>query len=111
MEQHLGCIQNDSSLVCYLKKSLYDLKQVPQALYAKMDNFLVDIGFSRCHSDPNVYTKKVGDQPIILALYVDDLILIGSDPKLLNHVKSNLKNKFEMTNIGHLNYFLGLQVF
>jgi hypothetical protein len=93
----LGYVQNDSNLVCHLKKSLYGLKQAPRAWYAKMDNFLLDIDFSRCHSDPNVYTKKVGSHLIILVLYVDDLILTGSDPKLLNHVKTNLKKKFEMT--------------
>jgi hypothetical protein len=65
-----------------------------------MDNLLIDIRFSRCHSDPNVYTKKVGIHLIILVLYVDDLILTGSDSKLLNHVKTNLKKKFEMTNLG-----------
>jgi hypothetical protein len=75
-----------------------------------MDNFLLDTDFSRCHSDPNVYTKKVGIHLIILFLYVDDLILTGSDPKLLNHVKTNLKKKFEMTDLGYLHYFLGLQV-
>jgi hypothetical protein len=100
MEQPLGYVQNDSSLVCHLKKSLYGLKQAPRAWYAKMDNFLLDIGFSRCHSDPNVYTKKVGSHLIILFLYVDDLILTGSDPKLLNHVKTILKKKFEMTDLG-----------
>jgi hypothetical protein len=75
-----------------------------------MDNFLIDTGFSRFHYDPNVYTKKVGSHLIILVLYVDDLILIGSDSKILNHVKTNLKKKFEMTNLGFLHYFLGLQV-
>jgi hypothetical protein len=75
-----------------------------------MDNFLIATGFSRCHSDPNVYTKKVGSHLIILVLYVDDLILTGSDSKLLNHVKTNLKKKFEMTDLGFLHYFLGLQV-
>jgi hypothetical protein len=76
-----------------------------------MDNFLIDIRFSRCHSDPNVYTKKVGSHLIILILYVDELILTGSDSKLLNHVKTNLKKKFEMTDLGFLHYFLGLHVF
>jgi hypothetical protein len=75
-----------------------------------MDCFILDTGFPKCHSDPNVYTKKVGIHIIILFLYVDDLILTGSDPKLLNHVKTNLKKKFEMTNLGYLHYFLGLQV-
>ena len=75
-----------------------------------MDSFLLESGFSRCHSDNTVYTKKVGNSLIILVLYVDDLILTGSDPNLINHVKSSLKKKFEMTDLGHLHYFLGLQV-
>eukprot|EP00253_Pinus_taeda_P008397 PITA_08397 len=74
-----------------------------------MDSFL-ESGFSRCHSDNTVYTRKVGKSLIILVLYVDDLILTGSDPNLINHVKSSLKKKFEMTNLGHLHYFLGIQV-
>eukprot|EP00253_Pinus_taeda_P013141 PITA_13141 len=75
-----------------------------------MDSFLLEFGFSRCHSDNTVYTKKVGKSLIILGLYFDDLILIDSDPNLINHVKSNLKKKFEMTDLGHLHYFLDLQV-
>jgi len=111
MEQPLGYVQNDSSLVFHLKKSLYGLKQAPRVWYAKMDKILIDIRFSRCHSDPNVYTKKVGSHLIILVLYVDDIILTGSFSKLLNHVKTSLKKKFEMTDLGFSNYFLGLQVF
>jgi hypothetical protein len=65
---------------------------------------------SRCHYDPNVYTKKVGSHLIILVLYVYDLILTGSDSKILNHVKTNLKKKFEIMDLGFLHYFLGLQV-
>eukprot|EP00253_Pinus_taeda_P008463 PITA_08463 len=52
----------------------------------------------------------MGKSLIILVIYVDDLILNGSDPNLINHVKSSLKKKFEMTDLGHLHYFLGLQV-
>eukprot|EP00253_Pinus_taeda_P011894 PITA_11894 len=110
MEQPIGFIQKDSSLVCRLKKSLYGLKQAPWAWYAKMDSFLLESGFSRCHSDNTVHTKKVGKSLIIIVLYVDDLILTSSDPNLINHVKSSLKKKFEMIDLGHLHYFLGLQV-
>ena len=91
MEQPPRYVHSKYSLVCLLKKSLYGLNQAPRAWYAKMDSFLLDSGFSRCHSDPNVYTKKVGNHLIILVLYVDDLILTSSDPKLLTHVKSSLK--------------------
>jgi hypothetical protein len=110
MEKTPGYVQNDSGLVCLLKKSFYGLKQAPRAWYSKMDNFLIPNGFSRYHYDPNVYTKKGEIHVIILVLYVDDLILNGSDSKFLNHVKTNLKKKFEMTDLGFLHYFLGLQV-
>ena len=86
MEQPPGYVQDNSSLVCLLKKSLYDLKQAPRALYAKMDIFLLHTGFSRCHFDPNIYTKKVGNHLIILVLYFDDLILTGSDPMLRREI-------------------------
>eukprot|EP00253_Pinus_taeda_P031102 PITA_31102 len=110
MEQPTGVIQIDSSLVCQLKKSLYGLKQTPEAQYAKMDSFLLKICFSKCHSRNTVYTKKVGKSLIILFLYVGDLILTDSDPNLINHVNSSLERKFEMTDTGHLHYFLCLQV-
>eukprot|EP00253_Pinus_taeda_P001717 PITA_01717 len=97
VEQPPGFIQTDSNLICRLKKSLYGVKQAPRAWYAKMDSFLLDAGFCRCHSDNTVYTKKVGNSLIILVLYVDDLILTSSEPNLIHHVKSSLKNKFEST--------------
>jgi hypothetical protein len=98
------------ALFCHLKKYIYGLTQAPRAWYAKMENFLLDIKFSRWHSNPNVYTKKVGIHFIILVLYVDDHILTGSNPKILTHVKSIFKKKFDMTELGYLHYFLGLQV-
>jgi hypothetical protein len=110
MKQCSDYVQNEYNLVCRLDKSIYGLKQSPQSCYAKMDNFLLDTGFSGCHSDPNFYTRKVGIHLIIPILYVDDLVLIGSDPKILTHVKSDLKQKFEMIDLGYLHYFLGLQV-
>eukprot|EP00253_Pinus_taeda_P023133 PITA_23133 len=110
MEQPPGFIQIDFSLVCRLKKSLYGLKQAPRAWYAKMDSFLLDTSFSRYQSDNIVYTKKVGKSLIILFLYVDDLIFTGSDPNLINHVKSSLKKQFEMIDLGQLHYFLSFQV-
>ena len=91
MEQPPGFIHDDSNLVCHLRKSLYGIKKAPHAWYAKMDTVLLAIGFSRCHSDNSFYTKRVDGKLIILVLYVDDLILTSSDPKLINHVKSSLK--------------------
>jgi hypothetical protein len=59
MEQSPGYVQNDSSLVFRLKKYLYGIKKATQSWYVKMDRFPIATRFSRCHYDPNVYTKKV----------------------------------------------------
>ena len=107
----LGLYKKTPALYVGLRNPFCGLKQAPRAWYAKMDSFLLESGFSKCHSDNTIYTKKEGKYLIILVLYVDDLILTSSDPNLINHVKSNLKKKFEMTDLGHLHYFLGLQVF
>ena len=61
-----------------------------------MDSFLLDTSFSKCHYDPNAYTKKVGNHIIIIIHYDDVLIITGSDHNLLTHVKYELNNKFEM---------------
>ena len=66
--------------------NLFMVKQAPRAWYVKMDSFLLDNDFSRCHSDNNVYAKIVDGYLIILVLYVDDLVLTSGDPKLINHV-------------------------
>eukprot|EP00253_Pinus_taeda_P016602 PITA_16602 len=89
MEQPTSFIQIDYNLVRWLKKSLYGLKQASRAWYAKMDSFLLEIGFSRCHFDNTVYTKKVGKSLIILVLYVDDLILTEASPLLVGFIDSD----------------------
>eukprot|EP00253_Pinus_taeda_P006676 PITA_06676 len=74
MEQPPGFIQTDSSLVCRLEKSFYGLKQAPQAWYAKMDTFLLDIGFTRCRSDNTVYTKIVEVSPLLVGFTDSDWV-------------------------------------
>eukprot|EP00253_Pinus_taeda_P027355 PITA_27355 len=83
---------------------------VHEEIYIEQPTNFIQKTPTLCHSDNTVYTKKVGKYLIILVLYVDDIILTSSGPNLINHVKSNLKKKFEMTDLGHMHYFLGLQV-
>lgn len=56
--------------VCRLKKALYGLKQAPQAWYARIDSYLQQMGFEKSEADPNLYYIVVGDDPLILVLYV-----------------------------------------
>ena len=86
MEQLQGFVQ-DYFLVCILWRSLYGLKQAPRAWYEKMDSFLLASLFTRCHFDPIVYIQHHGDDLLILVLYVDDLIIIGSLSSMIQSVQ------------------------
>eukprot|EP00253_Pinus_taeda_P030719 PITA_30719 len=109
MEQPHGFIQ-DSSLVCRLKKSLYGLKQAPRAWYAKMDSFLLSQNFERCKFDPNVYLFMTHDSLLVLVLYVDDLLITSSSASAIATVKRALHDRFLMTDMGPLHFFLGLEI-
>lgn len=65
--------------MCKLNKALYGLKQAPQAWYSRIDGYLVSFGFTTSVANPNLYYKVVGNDPLILVLYVDDMFLIGSE--------------------------------
>ena len=67
------------SHVCILKKALYDLKQAPRAWYLRIDTYLQQLGFTKSDVDPNLYFIVVGEEPLILVLYVHDLIITGAE--------------------------------
>jgi hypothetical protein len=72
-------IYEEESHVCRLKKALYGLKQTPRAWYEKIDGYLMSLGFSRSVVDLNLYYNIVGNECLILVLYVDDLFLTCSE--------------------------------
>jgi hypothetical protein len=102
-------IHDEKSYVYRLKKSLYGLKHAPRAWYEKMDGFLMSLGFNKSVTDPNLYYHTVGDESLILVLYVDDLFLTGSE-RLIAECKRVLTYEFEMKDLGMMHYFLGLEV-
>ena len=75
----------------------------------RIDGYLLFMDFTKSETDPNMYYILVGDYPLILILYVDDLFLTGVE-KLLEMCKRDLIENFEMKNINIMHYFLGLEV-
>ncbi|KAK2359746.1 putative mitochondrial protein [Trifolium repens] len=103
-------VQSQKSQVYKLNKALYGLKQAPRAWNRRIDKFLSDIGFVKCVTEHGVYVKKGVDKGIIvLCLYVDDLLITGSDEGCISEFKEELKREFEMTDLGHISYFLGIE--
>ena len=92
------------SHVCRLKKALYGLKQAPRAWYSRIDTYLQEMGFTKSDADPNLYFIVIGEEPLILVLYVDDLVITGAEGLIES------ASEFEMKDIGLMHYFLGLEV-
>ena len=92
-----------------LKKTLYGLKQAPRAWYNRIDTNLIKSGFSRSQNEPTLYTKT--DQQgkiLIVCLYVDDMIYTGNLE--LTSFKHAMQSEFEMTDLGIMKYFWGIEV-
>jgi len=78
-------------------------------MYSRIGGCLTSLGFTKSEVNPNLYFMVVGDDPMILVLYVDDLLLTGSK-KLIVRCKRELASEFEMKDLGLLRYFVGLEV-
>lgn len=75
-----------------------------------MDEYLRKVNFKKCEVDDNLYVKRVGYKMVMIILYIDDLISIGTSNGLINQCKVNLKNRFEMIDLGLLHYYLDIKV-
>ena len=104
-----GYMQN-SSLVCKLKKSLYGLKQAPRAWYAKMDSYMLSQNFVHYKSNSNFFFFKKNDSLLIIVLYVDDILITCISTSIIIEIKTALHKQFSMSDIGLLNFFLGLEI-
>src|SRR5579875_989961 len=109
MDQPQGFVEEGTQhLVCKLKKSLYGLKQSPRAWYQRIDLFFNQEGFSRGHADHTLYVKQTSEFLMIVIIYVDDLIILASDNTVLGWLKSKLEMEFEMSDLGPLEFCLGV---
>jgi hypothetical protein len=112
MQQPQGYeVKGKENLVCRLKKSLYGLKKAPRQWYLKFDRFMTEQGYSRCHSDHCVYFKKLKNGSfMILLLYVDDMLVAGSNMQDINVLKKKLANSFAMKDLGAAKKILGMRI-
>nr|GEU61074.1 retrovirus-related Pol polyprotein from transposon TNT 1-94 [Tanacetum cinerariifolium] len=93
-----------------LKKALYGLKQAPRAWYDELFNFLVSKGFSKGFIDPTLFITKHKGDILLMQIYVDDIIFGSTNPKLSKQFEKLMHSKFEMSMMGELKLFLGIQI-
>lgn len=111
IEQPPGYMKNgEEKNVLKLKKALYRLKQAPRAWNTRIDTYFKENGFKQCPYEHALYVKKNGGNMLFVALYVDDLIFMGNNGKMILDFKSKMTQEFEMTDLGLMKFFLGLEV-
>ncbi|RZB91995.1 Retrovirus-related Pol polyprotein from transposon TNT 1-94, partial [Glycine soja] len=111
MEQPEGfVIHGQEDKVYKLDKSLYGLKQAPKQWHEKFDNLIVSNGFKVNESDKCIYYKSVNNICTIICVYVDDLLIFGSNIHVVNNVKSLLCNNFDMKDLGEASVILGIKI-
>lgn len=105
VEQPTG-MEDGTSRVCKLLKALYGLKQAPRVWYDTLTAFLSDLGFKPLSADLSVFVRD----HVFIAVYVDDLLIFGPMKKEIQEIKDRLSERFKMTDVGPVAYYLGIEV-
>ena len=111
MEQPEGFESSDKPDFVYrLKKALYGLKQALKAWYCRLDKHLIANGFSNGKVDSTLYIKVISDDILAVEIYVDDIIFGSTNDDSAKHFSKIMESKFEISMLGVLTFFIGLQV-
>ncbi|KAJ6047020.1 uncharacterized protein N7446_011854 [Penicillium canescens] len=92
--------------VCKLRKALYGLKQAPRIWYQTLTNFLRSLGFEPITADLGIFVRS----NMYIAVYVDDLLIVGPSIAEIKKIKRSLRNRFQMTDLGPCSYYLGISI-
>lgn len=110
MEVPEGFRRLGETKVCKLLKSLYGLKHASRQWNLKLTTALLDVGFNQSAHDYSLCTLKKGPDIVIILVYVDDLLITGSNTQLITEAKDTLHQQFKLKDLGELKYFLGIEV-
>nr|GEV48586.1 putative ribonuclease H-like domain-containing protein [Tanacetum cinerariifolium] len=91
-------------------KALYGLHQAPRAWYETLANYLLENGFQKGKIDQTLFIKKQKEDILLVQVYVDDIIFGSTNKQLCKAFEKLMKDKFQMSSMGELTFFLGLQV-
>ncbi|KAI3735092.1 hypothetical protein L6452_14580 [Arctium lappa] len=111
VSQHEGFVnQEKPNHVYILDKALYGLKQAPRGWYEVLSKFLVKSGFTKGKIDTTLFIKKEKADIILIQIYVDDIIFGSTNPKYCKNFSNLMVSRFQMSIMGEMNFFPGLQV-
>ena len=110
VQQPPGFIVGKGDKVLKLNKALYGLRQAPRAWNFKLDKELINLGFVRSKLEYAVYRRTSKNSFLIVGVYVDDPVISGPDVNEISRFKLEMKEKFSMSDLGLLSYYLGIEV-
>jgi hypothetical protein len=110
MRPPAGLFSTPTSAVCKLRRSLYGLKQAPRAWYERFTSVLLQFDFLKSKYDASLFLRKTANGVVFLLVYVDDIVITGTDLALIDQLKQHLQKSFHMKDLGPLTYFLGLEI-
>ena len=96
-------------MVWKLKKALYGLKKAPRTWYVRLEKYLEKLGFAKGTTNSNLYLKVIENGLFIIIVFVNDIIFGGND-EASDKFSKDMKNELEMSMIGEMKFFLGLQI-
>ena len=99
-----------SNKVCHFQHALYGLKQAPRAWFAKFSSTISCLGYMTSHYHSVLFLCRTDKGTILFLLYVDDIIITGDDLNGIQELKDFPNQQFEMKDLEHLSYFLGLEI-
>ena len=93
-----------------LHKALYGLKQAPRAWFSRIEEYFSKEGFMKSQNEETLFLKVDRGNILIVSVYVDDLIYTGDDMKMMEDFKNSMQKEFDMSDLGKMRYFLGIEV-
>jgi hypothetical protein len=97
-------------IVYKISKALYGLKQAPRAWYARLKIFLLEHGYVMGSVDKTIFTLIHVTDFLLVQIYVDDILFGGSSHTLVSRFQEMMESEFQMSMMGELTFFLGIQV-
>ncbi|KAL0409596.1 UNVERIFIED_CONTAM: Retrovirus-related Pol polyprotein from transposon TNT 1-94 [Sesamum radiatum] len=112
MDQPEGfTVVGEEQKVCRLQRFIYGLKQASRSWNTRFDEIIQGYDFIKNDYDPCVYKEICGSSVAYLVIYVDDILLIGNDVKMLGDIKAWLSTQFSMKDMGEASYILGIKIY
>lgn len=94
--------------VCLMRRALYGLRQAGRAWHKRLDEDLRRLEATPTNADPCVYLKKEGVQPIVIVVYVDDILVLSRSKKSIDDLRDHLRRSFDVNDLGELKHCLGM---